>query len=639
MKFNIAQTVPISGHVSMAAVAGERSIPSNSIEVVQFHQNYHGNMDIDVYAGDATNLPIVDEEPRAWALTVTDKFKYWDDGARDTLLLPCQYQLRFDHYDMSGTPSGNVQVCYENGDAVEGVSYTIEYSPTTMWTDWRDNGTGMSYRYDRTLTWGDEFPGSGACRVRLLLPEYLCYTEQTYFVKYDKVRKVSAGAAIDSKVDVSRNHMEVINPSGVYEYGPDYVFNGTQLSLPGASLINSLANCQVKRADVNRVRVALPKAGRREGWFPRVWLGTFEDADGIEYYIPEGYAAAYGSAVNWAVGGNPKLEPSCGFAIFDEATTVESITGDSNWIVVKETPLHFRTTKYPNYLPYNIYEGYRTPDITDVDSNPNTNHGINVYVNDVRLGAEQILDWDIWNGRINVGRMLTRRDKVNVTYLHEQRYYTFQVPDVCSQVHHMKPPGESYAPTDDAIVVVLIPAGTGLAWYYKSDNPSDIYDGTYSGYPTGMSDPFPAAPAVVLAANTIKLAEISVKYGSPSTSTTIYDSRRRGGGIFEDAYFPVTRVDGTTRESIQEESNYYTDIGLYDGQGLKKDAVLIVEIPLAKLNEVKDNIISAGYNITDDEAHQQAIQVVRDVIDANVAIGVFYVLVDENGDLWPTVSP
>lgn len=632
MKFTIADRVPVSGHVPIVAISNELVTPNNALTFTSYESSYPGNVDQTVYSGDSSSLPIVDQEPKAWQLVVTDKLKFKDQVSRETVLLPYQYQLMYDHYAHGTHPSGEIEVCYANGDTVKDARFDIEYATPTMWYDLHDGG--MTYqRYNRSLDWEQVFSCTGSVRLRLLLPESLCFTPNTMMVRYNKVLKSSSGAAIDLRDDVEDGHMEVINPEPVYAYTDDYTFSGTSLVLAAGTLIGSLASCRVKRADINRIRVELPDAGRRQGWFPRVRLGSFETADGTEYYVPDAWDRDFGAAVDWASVGDDTFSPLCGLVSYDESVPI-----GSKWVQLKESPLYFTTTEYPHYRPYNIHDGFHHP-LSDVGTNSNHSKGINVYVDGSIVGGEGIDAWDFWNARIRLVKPVMKRDIINVTYLYKQRYYTMQVPDVNPQMHHIIPPTTSYLPAGDSVVIVLLPGGGGLAWYWKSANSDDTYDGTYNGYSPEYSHAFPAAPTIALVTGTIKLGEFSIKRSLPHSMLSLYDPRYRGGGIYEDGFFPTHRHESVTREDIQVEADHYADVGLYDGQGLKKDGVLVIEVPFAAVTSLRDKIIDDIRGVSEADAYQEAVGVIKSLVSKNVATGVFFVLVDENGDLLPTVSP
>ena len=644
IKFTISNQVPISGEVSLAAVQSVPLTPDNSIMVISYHDDYPANLDDSVYDASTTGLPYIAytsaDGPRNYQVVVTDKVMYTDDTTRDTILLPYQYQLRYDHYEYSTNPGGSILICYENGDIVPGAKYRLEMCDTTMWTDYRDNGSGMTHRYDRSLTWAALTVTSAAVRIRILLSEALCFTNQTYYVRYNKVFRRGSGA-LDLSTDVIENHMEIINPELLYTYDDDYTFDDSDnsIDIAGGGLLPA-TGVYCKRSDINRLRVLSAKSNYREGWFCRVWCGGFEDADDNLYYAPEVFLQP--AAVDWASVGNAIIDPRCSFVSYDRATIVSPYK-----IKVNEFPLYFTTSNYPDYTPYWIYDGFHNTGVTDVDSESNSNKGMSVYVNDVAISGQLISDWDAWNGTIKLSTSLNPDDDVNVSYLYRQLYYTMQVPDMNPQVHHYIPgpagsTDQGYLPMDDSIVVAIMPDDSDtelINWYPRTTNPNCTHDGTYDGYSSIMPASYSGTPTVSLISDTIKLADISYTTTTPSINTTVYDTRMRGGGIIEDNYIKVSRNVEMSREDIQEESNYYADIGLYDGQGLKKDGVLIITIPIAKLNEIKSNIMAEVYNISEAEAYQQAISTVRGIIESNASSGAYYVIVDSDGNLWPNVLP
>lgn len=636
VKFTIAEAVPISGYVPVAAFLAEEPTPGNTLILSDHSQSILANMNYQTYDGGDT-LPTVDAGQRKWQLVVTDKLRYKDDPGRDTLLLPYQYQPRFDHYSNTNNPSGEIHICYPDGSLYDEAEYDLEYVESSetesmyssYWYNHQYLGS-VTERYDRSLTWRPMPSASGIYRFRLLLPEYLSCQPTTYCVKYNKVRKTNHSYKhIVYDDDVVEGHVEVINPTTVYDYTDDYTFSAGSLSLPGGSLIGSLGSCRVRRAEASRMRVDLPVADHREGWYPRIWRGAFKDVDGNEYYIPETSNAAWSQAVDWATAGDPAMSD---IGLVHE----EAYATQSEWITVKDRPLYITAAGYPTYIPYHIYDGFRYP-AANVDTDSNLSKGINIYVNDRIIGNDQIADWDAWNGRIKLARGLTSNDSVSVTYLYEQRYYTMQVPDLNPQVHH-KTPSQYYGmPLDDSLVIGIKPS-TGVVWWWNSLNPSGVYDGSYNGFSSITSSTYPIAPTVPVTSTTRKLAEISIYRRIPDATSSLVDARHRGGGIQADQFFLLDRGIKVRREVIQPESIFYTDIGLYDGVGLKKDGIIIVEIPIARLYSLRDSIYNEVRDITQSLALSNAVKVVSEEVRKNLPAGTFFLIVDENKELWPTFS-
>jgi len=649
VKFNIADNIPPSGIVPLAALYSDMIHPSNGIDLVTYHDNYVDNVyvyDVEgdiVYVGEfVVGMYIIGgylptsfttayfymdpEDICSYQLAVSDRVKYTDDDTRNVLILPYQYQLKWDHYDTSTTPSGSISVCYEDGSEVPSSEYMIDYS-TPMWEDYRDNGAGMKYRYDRTIPWEYAITSPGVYRIRIILPESLCHTGNTYYVRYNRVKPDNFSKASIETGDITNNYMEIINPLPLYYYGLDYdtlgsagIFRRLDTGLlPGSGVY-------VKRNDLNNIRVSVPTTSPREAWNMRVWAGSFISSINSQlYYIPE---IQYGMAHAIDRSTSALITPLCGTISYENASVISS-----NTVKVSEYPLYFKTSEYPDYVPYNIYDNYHYAPL-GWEFVSEYSYGINIYINDTIISNTIIEDWDCWNGNIKLSSSVNYTDSVNVTYLYRNMYYTMRYPDTNPNVNHYNPPvgTTDYGicmPKDDSIVISLLPSGatgapgTSLVWYYKSDNPDDIYDDTYYGYLS--TEP----TLVTLPDTTLKMAEVSVVNYKPHDLVTVYDARKYGGGIYEDKYFSIARRN-TTREHIQEESNYYSDIGLYDGQGLKKSGVLVITVPSSKITELQDNIILETNGITTEQAYQDAISKIRDIIESNLAAGTYYVLVDEN---------
>jgi hypothetical protein len=210
-------------------------------------------------------------------------------------------------------------------------------------------------------------------------------------------------------------------------------------------------------------------------------------------------------------------------------------------------------------------------------------------------------------------------------------------------------------PLNDSVVIALLPGTVddeNLVWYYRSTNPSELYNDSKVGYSAVMAA---TSPTVTLVTNTLTLAEVSVKSITPASYTTIYDSRSRGGGLQVDEFYP--KLVEKSRDKIQIESDHYSDIGLYDGLGLKKDGVIIIKVPRQSVNDIRDAIVTNSLleikniasGIRDDSgvdeatsileateiyrnqyAYQSAVDEVANIARSNVAAGSIVVLVDEN---------
>jgi hypothetical protein len=172
------------------------------------------------------------------------------------------------------------------------------------------------------------------------------------------------------------------------------------------------------------------------------------------------------------------------------------------------------------------------------------------------------------------------------------------------------------------------------------------------------------------------------------TAVKILDARVRGGGIKDDDWFAEQEwlrrqlkvKDDRSRDHRQHESQYYWDIGHYDGEPYQGDGPILVNIPLAKRQEFHDTIVEesvgqTGITIEDRDLVDQhfntdngyeydlitagitatarlnsirayidlqldawldADQQLEEIIEKHLPYGGYYIILDENQNLWPT---
>jgi hypothetical protein len=659
IKFVSTKSVPVSGMVSVAAVVCEQPTPQNTLSIIDYTNMYPGNQTTEPQLYNSTNLPICNVEPYEYQLDISDKTIYSTMPDVPTIILGYEYQLKYDHYD-AGNPSGSINICYDNGEPIKDVKYTLEFSTSHLYEDFATKPV-----YNTTLTWGAK-PSDTEYRVRLLLPEDILFNNTTICVSYNKVIK-RTGAVIDPSRDVSYGWTEIINAKKLYQYTTDYTFNSSTITLAGGGKLAGKTPW-VRRSKLANIRVMYPSASDRNGWFLKVWAGAFTNGTN-NYHIHEATpnlaTSAQASMVELNDTGNPISYHHnditsnlyrCGCAVYDSCSAPNTFT-----IVTNEKPLHIWTAGYPNYIPYEAYDAI----YNNITYNENTSHGISIFLNGNKMSNSNIKDWDEWNGVIRFKNPIDMGADIRATYVYEQRCYTLQVPDMCPQVHHTgvsNATGEIHIqvihygiPLNDSVVIALLPGTVddeNLVWYYRSTNPSELYNDSKVGYSAVMAA---TSPTVTLVTNTLTLAEVSVKSITPASYTTIYDSRSRGGGLQVDEFYP--KLVEKSRDKIQIESDHYSDIGLYDGLGLKKDGVIIIKVPRQSVNDIRDAIVTNSLleikniasGIRDDSgvdeatsileateiyrnqyAYQSAVDEVANIARSNVAAGSIVVLVDEN---------
>lgn len=233
-----------------------------------------------------------------------------------------------------------------------------------------------------------------------------------------------------------------------------------------------------------------------------------------------------------------------------------------------------------------------------------------------------------------------------------------------------------------------------LAWHYLESNPNNVYNATWDGAGTllaGSSTGFDwlTGDEVGLPKGTLIVADITISQHK-ERALKLLDARVRGGGIKDDEWFSnqdwlksqLKARNLQARELRQKESRFYMDIGHWDGEPYQGDGVLCIRIPLAKRTEIYNNFIESNIGATeiskDDRAlvdnyydtngnynfagitsgitstdrlnsireyidllyksYYDADNLIRGSIEKYLAYGTYYVLLDEDVNLWPNAQ-
>ncbi len=347
---------------------------------------------------------------------------------------------------------------------------------------------------------------------------------------------------------------------------------------------------------------------------------------------------------------------------------------------------------YPAYDVPNLID---SPVVVGDSSEAKWSHGINIYLRpDILMDNTNIYGWNQKNGVLKLRRPVDELEPIAATYLYEQKEVEIDV-DMNPTIGHpngdrvgdtvrvvLKPFWDTYASdTGDATASGIY--NRRLAWHWLSDNDTGeyIYDFPESSGTAGHH--FSDGGLIGLPEHTIILGDYSIGQSTPFEANLI-DTRVRGGGIKEDDWFTGRRqmqnlgfwTSPHARRGISTESEYYWDIGHLDGEPYQADGSLIISIPSTTMSSIQTRIVDDGVGetkitpedkITVDavfdasgnydlevilagvgESHRKiamkqyvglreiasemAIEEIREKIDKHVALGEFYVLVDESGE-------
>jgi hypothetical protein len=342
---------------------------------------------------------------------------------------------------------------------------------------------------------------------------------------------------------------------------------------------------------------------------------------------------------------------------------------------------------YPDYVTPNIIDTTSELGAFGISDQAKWSHGINIYDGNELVDNSTIFGWNKRNGIIKLSRPLSSERNVTSTYLYEQREVEVDV-DLNPTLHH---PNTDRA--GDTVRVVLKPewdsysADTGdtnpnkLAWHWLSDNSSGVYDYNFTSADgtTGIS--YRDGSTVGLPEHTVILGDYSIGQPSPYEANLI-DTRVRGGGIRDDVWFSSRRQmrnlafdeSPTARRQSQRESEYFWDIGYMDGEPYQADGSLIISIPSSVATAIEERIVAHSVGETKitpedrdmvdasfatngeydlesllsgisdqarvdsiklyvalrEEAPELTLSEMKEKINKHIALGEFYVLIDEN---------
>ncbi len=300
--------------------------------------------------------------------------------------------------------------------------------------------------------------------------------------------------------------------------------------------------------------------GPDDDWFVKVKAGAFtRRMDSAGEVVPSGQGTLYQYYISeydenpWSLQfGKPYVEIPA-----EEPTILDSTT-----IKVKHTPLLIEPSGvfYHGGFPPSSY--------------------LNVHLNDVQLDEDEIVDWDVYNGVIQVARTLGLTDDVKVNYNYKEEYYEYQGFVGSGKLYPESGPFEwfpldlnptpmhNYGMYASGVTAHLF---LGPSWNLDTEVFFDVAPmyHNYTGDPSGNLDFY--------------LGSVSLAPHAKETDITITDTRSRGGGLKPTA-------DLQEVEDVQPESEFYWDVGYFDGKAFPSNGVVVVQVPKA-LQDREDEVI------------------------------------------------
>ena len=319
-----------------------------------------------------------------------------------------------------------------------------------------------------------------------------------------------------------------------------------------------------------------------DDWYIRVKNGSFRRRmDETGAVVPSGYAGSilheYAipeySYQMWNLTWGPPYKDSL-------AERVELI--DKQTVQLQRTPLFVD----PSSVLYNL----------DDPGFPPSGY-ISIFVNDQLVPPTGIVDWDIYNGTVKLAQLLTQRDDIIANYAYKEEFCEYTGFVGSGGIYPVVPPfpffdldlnptpshNYSLYQSGDIVSVFLRP------YSIIDDGPGGFGQPTvvcnealyhnYTGVPSGVYD--------------FKLGSIALGPHCKISDLQVTDVRSRGGGISKLGIQDLDKV-----KIAQPETEFFWDVGYFDGQAVPANGVLVVRIP-------KTVLISNGGAFGEDEVRQK----------------------------------
>ena len=504
-------------------------------------------------------------------IMVTDKYLSSTDKNMVTPLFS-RYDLKYDNHSTSSVPGAGVYVYRDDGILMDQDTYKVEYASGSLTSD-------MTLRGSDTNAWGTGvISDSGDQRIRLLFPESYMFDDHWYDVKYSK----SAFGGIDN------SHKEFINPSTIYEQDVDYTVDSSGTITFGTDTI------WVKKKKDTTMKLMEPtESSIREGWYAKVKAGSIVIPSGVTNATKKIYSIEYDRA------GQPSYISDAKAMICPNTDMVEI---RDNTFQVQSPPIHQGASGY--YFPY--VEERLEDGISEFSSG---NYGYTIYLDGVELDNSIVKDVQYQHGILRMNEAL-RQGELKISYLRDSEEVIISSLDLNPTINHLAPGMMDYEIKDHRVEVYATPASgippTGhVMWKYEGEASGyyAIGDGTLSPIPS----------------DSILLGNISIMTQSKD-SAEIIDIRRRGG-----------LKEEFEKHTIEKDS--YSDIGKWDGKFFPKNGAAVFQIPLHILTDLQDKYEEEGN--TKNEAKAEAFEYITDTIEKYIPIGLGYVIIDENKNIWP----
>jgi hypothetical protein len=256
---------------------------------------------------------------------------------------------------------------------------------------------------------------------------------------------------------------------------------------------------------------------------------------------------------------------------------------ENPWSLIYGRPYVGITSEEPNILDANTIKVKHTPlfiEPSDVFYNGGfpPSGFLNVQLNNEQIPEEDITDWDVYNGTVRVAQTLGVTDDVKINYNYREDYYEYQGFVGSGKLYPEEGPFNWFPlevnPTpmhNHGMYASGVTAHIFIGPSWDLDNEIFFDEApcyhNFTGDPSGNLDFY--------------LGSVSLAPNARASDADVTDTRTRGGGLIED-------VDLDLVEEVQPESQFYWDIGYFDGKAFPSNGVLVIEVPKALQNREEE---------------------------------------------------
>lgn len=348
---------------------------------------------------------------------------------------------------------------------------------------------------------------------------------------------------------------ETVEDTGFYneetnEYDLKQLFNTKH------TINNNYIHCafSVYFKDVRPIEVISPIENKAlENWYPRVKFGHFTQSleqynarTKVTYSIPEFSRQDFNS-----YDGKPYK------SVKDE----KAIIIDSTTLKVRHTPIYVKRDEY--HCVNNLFA-----------------YKVNILGQSIPL---EIISWSYEEGIINIKDEIGENDNVYVNYTYEEETYIYRGCNMKGIFADIDLNPNKYHTFLDTSQVPYVRKKTYdlfnriVYFFLRPKLVEDLELGTvfvdneevlYHKYDYAIPDD----------EYDLLVGKVYVRHNSSLKSTEIIDTRTRGGGL-------LVEIEESLRKELEPESDYYFDIGYYDGEMYTENSVVLIRLDNRLLKE------------------------------------------------------